>query len=213
MATFNQILSDIELRVTAGRNTDEDRFNKEQAAFVFNLNAAALTRERAIEGISISGNRYNFEGDPLLWKTYELDVVTEGVDKYVELPFPPISMPIYHGVKNVFTTNPSTGYVKNLKQGSYSSAETHSNLMFAQPQYVFSGNRLNLYGIGLINKVTVIAVNSFTDFDNIDLDAQYPLSEDMIAQVIQATVQVLLGQQQLPDDVNNNAKDESVKGV
>lgn len=213
MATLRDILSDIELRVTAGRPTDEERYNWAQAAFILNVTTAKLLRDRALEQIQLSNDRYHYESDPILWKTYTLTVQTDSQGiKYVELPYPPVSMPINFGIKDVFTIDPRYGAPNKLSRGTYSSADTGRNRDFAQPQYVYSGTRLELYNAGLISTVNIVAVNSGQDMDA-SLDSEYPLPEDLIGQAVMEVTQILLGQQQLPDDVYNDGKDESVKSV
>lgn len=213
MATLRDILSDIELRVTAGRPTDEDRFNWGQAAFVLNVTTARLIRDRSIEQLQISNYRYNYDSDPILWKTYVLNVQTDsrGV-KYVELPFPPVSMPINFGVKDVFTIDSRSGAPNKLTRGTFSSADINRNRDFAQPMFVYSGTNLELYNIGTINSVNVVAVNSGQDASTADLDAEYPLPEDLIGQAVLEVTQILLGQQSLPDDVYNDGQDQAAKG-
>jgi hypothetical protein len=216
MALLSEILSDIELRVTAARPNDDMRFEKTQARFVLDYVTAYYIFQRARQALQDGLAYEDYEYDSSLWTKYVLDVIDNGTEKYVQLPTLPIALPINFGIQAVYTIDSNRGTPRMFQRGNFGKASVSARLPWARPLFVRSGDKLYLYNSRSINRVNVVMVGGDQDvsFDaNGNLvDIQYPAPMDALMEIQNMVVQILLGQMQLPDDIANDGKDQSVKG-
>ena len=214
MALLSEIMSDIELRVTAARPNDDMRFEKTQARFVLDYVTAYFIMQRARQARADSF-MLDYEYDSTLWQEYELDVVTVNGQKQAILPETPIALPGNFGVQSVYVRD-SFGTPRLYRKGTPSMASIQASLPWGRPMFVRVNTKLYLYGIGATKKIYAIIIGgggqNEVDADGNLIDIQYPAPADALVEIINMVTQILLGEMALPDDTKNDAKDQAVKG-
>lgn len=226
MATRTELLDNIELLVTGGRPTDEDRFWIDQALFLLNIESARAIYEEALERIKIEQNRPGYSWDPQLasrvdpglLQTETLEVVPQGNERWgiATLPAPPLPLPESFGIISVFSRKPSTGTPITIQPGTTSTVRARTGTIFSQPVWIRAGQELELYGFRgqpLPGKIQVRMVGYGQRPEGVSqewfLNQQFPLPDHLASMVTQRVVELLRSQVAMPGDSYNDNRDQS----
>lgn len=201
--TKEQLISDLELRLTAGKPSDDVEIPRPLLATWLDQARATVIQAESKQTGEISPSAYTrLECQSVALETPECVYGDCFVNVYLTIPTP-LSLAHDRGVQVSFTNGRTVHKIPSPQ--SYS---IFKNLRFGKPEigYYRVGDRLYIFGqkINHNHKFTVHLVLANTQ--TIDDTDTYPIPEHLIPMILQSAEEIGLRMLQVQQDINNDGK-------
>jgi hypothetical protein len=210
MATINQLIADVTRQLSALKVTDDSKLSPDHIYFVLTHCAAKLESDKIVSAISVMGGVISRNPYPSLYSEYEVGVNCDTME--ATLPVPPISLPMDEGLGGVYYYDKFERIYRQVLPVSHWRLTNSQNMWFRNRMVTRFGNTLRFSNVDGLKKVRLLLLSSSVPRDeqgNIDINSQFPISEDLVFDLVDMATKLLFRSQSIPEDSVNDNKDIS----